>query len=98
MAAPLIEELGGPGGRVVIPELLKGFLEQVNSDGPEVVPEQIVQAEALLGFQILFAFEQEPTRFLQQRYLAAGILLWPLVPTGGASCVSDSAPQECGLT
>ena len=49
----------------IIPELLKGFLEKVSTDGSQVVSEQIVQAEALFGFQILFALEQEPARFLQ---------------------------------
>ena len=32
LPAPLIEELRGPGGRVVIPELLEGFLEKVCAD------------------------------------------------------------------
>ena len=60
LAAPFIEELSGPGGRVVIPELLKCFLEKVSADGPQVVAEQVAQAEALFGLQILFAFEQQP--------------------------------------
>jgi hypothetical protein len=33
MTAPVIEELGGLGGGVVIPELLKGLLEEVSTDG-----------------------------------------------------------------
>jgi len=57
LPAPLIEELPGPGWRVVIPRLLKGFLEKVSADGSQVVPEQIAQAEALFDFQILFAFK-----------------------------------------
>ena len=65
LPAPLIEELRGPGGRVVIPELLKGFLEKVSADGPEVISEEVTQAEALFSLQILFAFEQEPARLLQ---------------------------------
>ena len=65
LAAPLIEELRGPGGRVVIPELLKSFLEKISSDGPQVIPEQVAQAEALFSLQIFFAFEQEPARLLQ---------------------------------
>ncbi len=32
LATPFIEELGGPGRRVVLPEFLKGFLEQVSAD------------------------------------------------------------------
>ena len=65
LPAPLIEELRGPGGLVVIPELLKSFLEKVSADGPQVIPEEVPQAEALFGLQILFAFEQEPTGLLQ---------------------------------
>src|SRR5258708_23605263 len=60
LPAPLIEELGGPGGRVVIPELLEGFLEKVSADGPQVIPEQVAKAKALFTFQILFTFEQQP--------------------------------------
>src|ERR1017187_2965070 len=65
LPAPLIEELCRPSGRVVIPELLKGFLEKVSADGPQVIPKQVAQAEALFGLQILFAFKQEPARLLQ---------------------------------
>jgi hypothetical protein len=65
LPAPLIEELCGPGGGVVIPELLKGFLEKVSADGPEVISEEVTQAEALFSLQILFAFEQEPALLLQ---------------------------------
>ena len=68
MAAPFIEELSGPGGRVVIPELLKSFLEKVSADGLQVVAEQIAQAEALFGLQIFLAFEQQPARLLQHRH------------------------------
>jgi hypothetical protein len=57
LPAPLIEELRGPGGRVVIPELLKGFLEKVSADGPQVMSQQVTQAEALFSLQILLAFE-----------------------------------------
>jgi len=48
LPAPFIEELASPGGRVVIPELLEGFLEKVSPDGLQVVAEQVAQAEALL--------------------------------------------------
>ncbi len=41
LATPLIEELAGPGGRVVAPELLEGFLAKVSPDGFQVVAEQI---------------------------------------------------------
>ena len=59
MAAPFVEELASPGGRVVIPELLKGFLQKLSADSLEVVVEQFAQPEALFDLQIL------PARFLQ---------------------------------
>ena len=45
LAAPFIEELAGPHGGVVIPELLKGFLKKVSADGLQIVAEQIAQPE-----------------------------------------------------
>jgi len=57
LAAPLVEKFAGPGGRVVLPELLEGLLEKVSPDGLQVIPKQVAQAEALLLLQILFAFE-----------------------------------------
>lgn len=68
LAAPMVEELPGPPRGVVIPELLKGFLEKVGANGLQVITEQIAKPEALFGFQILFAFEQQPARLLQQRH------------------------------
>jgi hypothetical protein len=35
-----------------------------SADGSQAIPEQIAQAKALVGFQILFTLEQEPARFL----------------------------------
>src|SRR5215469_16701535 len=66
LPAPFIEELASPGGRVVIPELLEGFLEKVSPDGLQVVAEQVAQAEALLNLQVLFPLEQEPARLLER--------------------------------
>src|SRR5262245_45719480 len=60
LAAPLVEELAGPGGRVVIPKLLKSFLEKVGPDGFQVVAEEIAQSEVLLRAEILTAPEQQP--------------------------------------
>src|ERR1041384_7572021 len=37
LPTPVIEELAGPCGRVVIPELLKGFLQKVSTYGLQVV-------------------------------------------------------------
>ena len=36
----------------------QGFLKKVGADCPQVVAEEVAQPEALLGLQILFAFEQ----------------------------------------
>jgi hypothetical protein len=57
LAAPFVEELAGPGGRVVIPELLEGLLEKVSPDGSQVVAEQIAEPEVLLILEILTAFQ-----------------------------------------
>ncbi len=56
LPTPPVEELGGPGGRVVIPELLKGFLEKISPDGLQVVAKEIAEQEVLLGTQILTTF------------------------------------------
>ena len=65
LTAPLVEKLAGPGGRAVLPELLKRLLEKVSPDDLQVIPERVAQAEALFLLQILFALEQEPSRLLQ---------------------------------
>ena len=70
LSTPVIQELCGPCGRVVIPELLKGFLKKVSTYGLQVVTEQIAQPEALFRLQILFAFEQQPARLPQHRHAA----------------------------
>src|SRR5208283_248128 len=41
LPAPIIEELSGPCGGVVIPELLKGFLKKVSTYGLQVAAEQV---------------------------------------------------------
>src|ERR1700680_3711506 len=38
---PLCRKLLSPGGRVVIPELLEGLLEQISANGLQVVVEEI---------------------------------------------------------
>jgi len=42
--------------------LLKGFVKKVGADGLQVVAEQVAEVEALVAFQVLRAFEQEPAR------------------------------------
>jgi hypothetical protein len=51
-------------GRVVFPELLKIFFEQIGADGLKVVAEQISQTELLLRGEIFFALEHAPARLL----------------------------------
>src|SRR6266478_5663971 len=70
LAAPLVEELAGPGGRTIFPELLKGFLEKVGTDSLEVVAEEIAQPEVLVVAEILAAAEQQPTGFPEDRCAA----------------------------
>src|SRR5438094_879042 len=41
LTAPFIQELTGPGRRVVFPELLEVFFEKVGANGFKVVTEQI---------------------------------------------------------
>ena len=64
LAAPPVEKLAGPGGRVVIPELLRGFLEKVSPDGPQVVAEELAEPEVLFVTEILLnrfrSVAQEP--------------------------------------
>jgi hypothetical protein len=57
LTAPLVEELAGPRGRVVIPELLKNLFEEVSSDGLQVLAEEIAEAKALFVCKVLFPLE-----------------------------------------
>src|ERR1051325_1046146 len=63
LATPFIEEFTGPGGRVVVPELLKGFLEKISPDGLQVVAEEITKPEVLIESEIVTAAKQEPAGF-----------------------------------
>src|SRR5690242_14218398 len=47
LSAPLVEELASPPGRVVIPKLLKGFLEKVGPNGFQIKAEEIAQPKML---------------------------------------------------
>ena len=67
LSAPFVKELSGPCGRVVIPELLKGFLEKIGPDALEVVTKEVAQAKSLIVGEVLLALEQEPAGFLQDR-------------------------------
>ena len=41
MAAPLVEKFAGPSGRVVLPDMLEGFLEKLSPDALPVTPKQV---------------------------------------------------------
>jgi hypothetical protein len=41
LPTPIIEELSGPGWGVIIPELLKGFLQKVSSHSLQAIAEQL---------------------------------------------------------
>ena len=56
LPAPFVEELVGPGRRVVIPNLLESFLEKVSPDGLEVVAEEVAEPEALLAVEVVLAY------------------------------------------
>lgn len=55
------QKLADPDRRVVIPEPLERFLEQIGPDDLQVAAEEIAQQEVLLGAEILTAPEQQPT-------------------------------------
>src|SRR6516165_5851529 len=57
LSTPLVKELASPGGRVVIPKLLEGFLEKVGPNGLQVIAQEIAQSEMLFDAQILAAAE-----------------------------------------
>jgi hypothetical protein len=58
--APLIEEPPCPIGRGVAPKELEVLLEQVAPDRPQIVSQQLGQADLLLLAQVLRASEQQP--------------------------------------
>jgi hypothetical protein len=69
LVAPRCQEFGGPGGRLVFPELLEVFFEQVGADGLQVEAEQIPQAEPLVPGEVRFSFEKTPAGFLQEGFM-----------------------------
>jgi hypothetical protein len=77
LAAPSIEKFAGPSRRVVVPELLKGLLEEVSADRFQVVAEEIAEPELLFGAEVLIAAEQQPTGLLEH-----GIQAFPFQAAG----------------
>ena len=57
LRTPLIEKLPGPSGRIVVPEMLEIFLEQVSSHTLQVIAQHIAQLDPLFGGQIRPAIE-----------------------------------------
>src|SRR5215831_14829936 len=70
LPAPLIEKPARPRRRVIIPELLKGFLEKVGADGFQIVAEEIAQPEMLFGAEVVTAAKQQPAS-LSEHNIAA---------------------------
>ena len=89
LVAPGGEEFACPSGRLIFPKLLEVFFEQVGADGLQVVAEQIAQAVLLLGGEILFALQNTPTGFLQQRGVA---LLDQFACFAGADFADNESP------
>lgn len=59
LRAPFVEELASPGGRVVVPELLKPFFKKICVDGFQVIAEEVAQAGVLPVTKILGALQQQ---------------------------------------
>ena len=49
ITAPFVEKLAGPCGRLIIPELLKDFLEKVSTDGFQVIAKNIAEPKTLFA-------------------------------------------------
>ena len=73
--APLVQELGRPNGTDVFPKTLKVFLEQIGSHAPKVVLQQLRQFYRLLFSQILWPFQETPSRVLEDFLVAVGLHL-----------------------
>ena len=67
LATPLVEELGGPSGGLVVPELLEVFLEQIGAHALEVVAYQVLQFHFLVGGEVGRPLEKAPSRLSQDR-------------------------------
>lgn len=81
LGAPEIQIFRSPSGRIVLPQLLEIFLEQVSADGLEIASEQILEAVLLVGGEIRLAFEDAPTCFFKEWFIAS---LRHLARLGGA--------------
>ena len=68
--APGIQELPGPSGRLVGPQLLEVFLQQIGADAFEVIAEQLFESPLLGGGEILGALQEAPAGLLQHRLAA----------------------------
>lgn len=78
LLAPAVQEAASPGRGHVLPEELEVLFEQIATNGPQVVAEQIGQL-ALLSFgQILGPLEQQPARARQDGLVAFGLQILDL--------------------
>src|SRR5271169_3671469 len=67
LLAPEVQEHSRPARRVVRPELLKVFFEEIGADSLQVVAEEIAEADLLLRSEIFPALEYAPARLRQKR-------------------------------
>src|SRR5215470_11824521 len=64
---PTIQEFSRPGGRTIVPEKLEVLLEEVGTDGLQIVAQQLRQLHFLFLRQVLGTFQQTPTGMRQHR-------------------------------
>src|SRR5271157_2911239 len=65
--APALQELAGPRGGDIAPEVFKGGHQPKSSDGGQSRMRQLCHAPAFAGGPMLPVLEQRPTEFLQAR-------------------------------
>jgi len=63
--APFIEELPSPSGRVVIPELLKGFLEKIRSDALQVVTKEVAEGDLCVVVRFFWRLSKSQRDFFR---------------------------------
>ncbi len=68
--APLLEKPAGPVGAPVIPENVKGLLEEIGPHGLEITMKQIGELFVLLGSEVLSSFEETVASPFQERLKA----------------------------
>ena len=69
--APSLEEPAGPVGAFVLPECIKGFLEQIGPDRLEIVLEEVLEFGVLSGGEIGGSLEEAIAGVVQDGIVAA---------------------------